>query len=246
MRVGSTILILVALLRIEMIFNPLGVRFEIFNNKATYSRLEDEAAGRPIIFSDSYAIAAKYGFYTGAPAYCESNIFYRTHQWQYRSDDRAFTGLPALIELDSHHRIPAGHIRSISLPNGEIFFYVEDPDFHPTREVTVSTEGLPKQVQGGDMLDLHLRITNPYPYDITVDGNDRALVMLWRAYRKATVYPFDKSFTIPANGTTEVDVRFVVADELAGKRHEVGFAFRKQYHSYWFNGKPSRVEVLEK
>ena len=43
-------LALVALTRIEMIFNPLGIKFQVFDNRETYAQLADTAQGRPIIF----------------------------------------------------------------------------------------------------------------------------------------------------------------------------------------------------
>ena len=57
-------LALVALTRIEMIFNPLGIKFQVFDNRETYAQLADTAQGRPIIFNGSYTAAAKYHFYT--------------------------------------------------------------------------------------------------------------------------------------------------------------------------------------
>ena len=48
-----------------MIFNPLGLRFEVFDNQESYGAITREAAGRPVIFRGSYAVAAKYRFYTG-------------------------------------------------------------------------------------------------------------------------------------------------------------------------------------
>lgn len=244
MRAGAATLILLVLVRIEMIFNPLGIRFEVFNNPATFGRIADVAEGRPVIFRDGYAIAAKYGFYTNQPTYCQANIYYRTHQWQYLNDDRRFTGQSVLIECDPAIADSAGRIRTIALANGDTFSFVEVADFRPTREVTVSVEGLPEQVQVGDTLNLRLRIANPYSYPIEVDGRETSLVMLWRAYRKASEYPFAVAFTLPANGEAEVSVSFVVPEALAGKRYEAGFALHKHYHTYWFNGKPLRVEVV--
>ena len=49
-RVGWVTVALVALVRIEMIFNPLGLRFEVFDNRTSYGRIAQEAAGAPVIF----------------------------------------------------------------------------------------------------------------------------------------------------------------------------------------------------
>ncbi len=80
MRAGTATLVLVTLVRLEMIFNPLGIRFEIFDNPESYEAIAREAAGRPVVFCGNYSQAAKYRFYTGGEAYCQPDIRYRTHR----------------------------------------------------------------------------------------------------------------------------------------------------------------------
>lgn len=63
---GLATILLAGLVRLEMIFNPLGLRFEVFDNPASYGRIAGIAGGRPVIFRHGYAVAAKYAFYTGA------------------------------------------------------------------------------------------------------------------------------------------------------------------------------------
>ena len=62
---GLATILLAGLVRLEMIFNPLGLRFEVFDNPASYGRIAGIAGGRPVIFRHGYAVAAKYAFYTG-------------------------------------------------------------------------------------------------------------------------------------------------------------------------------------
>ena len=96
---GLATVLLVGLVRLEMIFNPLGLRFEVFDNPASYGRIAGIADGRPVVFRHGYAVAAKYAFYTGGEAYCQPNIRYRTHQWQFRDDDTRFAGHEVLVAL---------------------------------------------------------------------------------------------------------------------------------------------------
>lgn len=98
MAAGGATLLLVAAVRVEMIFNPLGLRFEVFDNSESYGAIAAEAQGRPVVFRHGYAVAAKYAFYTGGEAYCQPNIRYRTHQWQFRDDDSRFAGREVLVE----------------------------------------------------------------------------------------------------------------------------------------------------
>ncbi len=187
-------IILVILVRIEMIFNPIGIRFEIFNNKKSFTEIAEKTDNIPVIFNGSYAIASKYIFYTGNRAYCQPQIYYRTHQWQYRNDDMDFTGKPVAIEcnksLISKERTDTitPVLKEITLANGTTFTYFTDNDFHPVRKVEITFPELPEEVNAGETLDIPLEIHNPYPYDITLDGDYSILTMIWRTslYRTDT------------------------------------------------------------
>ena len=111
MRMGWVTLALIALTRLVMIFNPLGIRYEVFDNRTSYGEIAEIADGRPVVFRHGYAVAAKYAFYTGGEAYCQPNIRYRTHQWQFRDDDTRFAGREVLVETpydeaDTTGRVP--------------------------------------------------------------------------------------------------------------------------------------------
>lgn len=183
-----------------MIFNPLGLRFEVFDNPASYGRIAGIADDRPVVFRHGYAVAAKYAFYTGGEAYCQPNIRYRTHQWQFRDDDTRFAGHEVLVETPYDGADTTGRVRSVVLPNGKRFTWFVDPHFHPTRLVDIAFTGLPEQVVPGDTLRLTLRISNPYPYAIGVCG-DRSLVMLWK-HGRFRVEEFDTggAFQYPGRG----------------------------------------------
>ena len=241
---GLATILLAGLVRLEMIFNPLGLRFEVFDNPASYGRIAGIAGGRPVIFRHGYAVAAKYAFYTGEEAYCQPNIRYRTHQWQFRDDDTRFAGHEVLVETPYDGADTTGRVRSVVLPNGKRFTWFVDPHFHPTRLVDITFTWLPEQVAAGDTLRLTLRISNPYPYEIGVCG-DRALVMLWK-HGRFRIEEFDtgEHFEIPAGDTITREVRFVVAGQLSGADFDAGFALRREGYTNWFNGKPLRTEVV--
>ena len=241
---GLATVLLVGLVRLEMIFNPLGLRFEVFDNPASYGRIAGIADDRPVVFRHGYAVAAKYAFYTGGEAYCQPNIRYRTHQWQFRDDDTRFAGHEVLVETPYDGADTTGRVRSVVLPNGKRFTWFVDPHFHPTRLVDIAFTGLPEQVVPGDTLRLTLRISNPYPYAIGVCG-DRSLVMLWK-HGRFRVEEFDtgEHFNIPAGDTITREVRFVVPEQLSGAGFDAGFALRRDGYTNWFNGKPLRTEVV--
>ena len=134
MRAGGVTVGLIVLVRLVMIFNPLGIRFEVFNNPESYAAIAAEADGHPVVFRYGYAVAAKYAFYTGGEAYCQPNIRYRTHQWQFRDDDSQFIGREVLVECpDGTVSDSTRQVRTLTMANGRSFTWFVDPAFHPVR-----------------------------------------------------------------------------------------------------------------
>lgn len=246
MRAGAVTLVLMAVVRVEMLFNPLGLRFEVFDNKPHYGAIAGIADGRPVIFRGGYAVAAKYGFYTGGEAYCQPNIHYRTHQWQFRDDDTRFIGREVLVECPPEGADSALHVQSVTLPTGKRFSWFVDRSFHPVRRVDIAFTGLPERVSPGEELHLALHVTNPYPYEIRVGEGDTRLALLWKHGRfRVDAFPLDDRFTIPAGGTCTRDVTFRVAPQLTGETFDVGFALQRTGYANWFNGKSLPTEVLQ-
>lgn len=245
MRAGGVTVGLVVLVRLVMIFNPLGIRFEVFNNPESYAAIAAEADGRPVVFRYGYAVAAKYAFYTGGEAYCQPNIRYRTHQWQFRDDDSQFIGREVLVECpDGTVSDSTRQVRTLTMANGRSFTWFVDPAFHPVRLVDIAFTGLPGRVAAGETLRLELRIRNPYPYAIRVGAGDTQLVMLWKHGRfRVDEFPTGETFTIPADSELTRGVTFTVLPQLAGETFDVGFALRREGYTNWFNGKSVPTEV---
>ena len=247
MAAGGATLLLVAAVRFEMIFNPLGLRFEVFDNSESYGAIAAEAQGRPVVFRHGYAVAAKYAFYTGGEAYCQPNIRYRTHQWQFRDDDSRFAGREVLVECPPPGIADTtGRVRTVRLANGRSFTWFVDPDFRPVRKVGVTIGGMPRRVAAGDTLRLRLRFSNPYDYAIRVGMEPQGvrLSMLWKHGRfRVEEFPLEDRFTIPAGGEVSHEVIFPVPQRLSGAQFEAGFALCREGYTNWFNGKPVRTEV---
>ena len=245
MRAGGVTVGLIVLVRLVMIFNPLGIRFEVFNNPESYAAIAAEADGRPVVFRYGYAVAAKYAFYTGGEAYCQPNIRYRTHQWQFRDDDSQFIGREVLVECpDGTVSDSTRQVRTLTMANGRSFTWFVDPTFHPVRLVDIAFTGLPGRVAAGETLRLELRIRNPYPYAIRVGADDTQLVMLWKHGRfRVDEFPTGETFTIPADSELTRGVTLTVLPQLAGETFDVGFALRREGYTNWFNGKSVPTEV---
>ena len=245
MRAGGVTVGLIVLVRLVMIFNPLGIRFEVFNNPESYAAIAAKADGRPVVFRYGYAVAAKYAFYTGGEAYCQPNIRYRTHQWQFRDDDSQFIGREVLVECpDGTVSDSTRQVRTLAMASGRSFTWFVGPAFRPVRLVDIAFTGLPGRVAAGETLRLELRIRNPYPYAIRVGAGDTQLVMLWKHGRfRVDEFPTGETFTIPADSELTRGVTFTVLPQLAGETFDVGFALRREGYTNWFNGKSVPTEV---
>ena len=187
-------LALVALTRIEMIFNPLGIKFQVFDNRETYAQLADTAQGRPIIFNGSYTAAAKYHFYTGGESYAQPVVTYRTSHYQLRDDDTRMAGRAVLTEvLDS---TPGA--QEIKLANGKRFHYLVADPFIPVRKIIAEITGLPPTVNQGDSLHLDVTLHNPYPYVYILEKGTSG--------SETANGTFGKQVPVPAAGTSNSTV----------------------------------------
>lgn len=253
MTMGWVTIALMVLVRAELIWNPLGLRFEVFDNRTSYNQIAAIADGRPVIFDSSYAVAAKYAFYNDTDeVFSQPNVDHRTSQWQFMDNDLRFAGSEVLVQVDPSRYIDLeaerGELHGVKLANGKDFWYVVVKEFIPTRNMHIETEdfALPSTVHAGERFDFRLKISNPYPYDIVVDGREFVLEMLW-GWRKQTFshYPLAQGLAVPAGGEVEVDCSFTIPDSLAPQSYNVGFAVRHKDMYTWFCGKPM-VTQLEK
>ena len=238
MRAGTVIIVLLVLFRIEMAFNPLGIKYEIFNNEESYSELSRMAAGRPLIFSSSYSESAKYRYYTGGDAYCEPNIRYRTHQWQFVDYDTEFAGQRVLIE--TNESVATDYIE---LANGNDYYWTECDDFRPVRLIDIKFTGIPSKLECGQKLSIDMTVTNPYSYAVST-GPDTRLIMIWKWGRYDMLeYDTDIELTLQPGESVDRTFVFTVPDELAGRKYSAGFAFKSGVCAYWFNCNPVKTIV---
>ena len=252
MRMGWITVGLLFIVRVFLIFNPIGLRAEVFNNEQTYAQMAKEANGRPLIVNTRYTTGAKYDFYTGGEVFCQASSSHRTSQWDFRNDDDRFVGREVIVEVDPNsysEQERAERVKSVKLANGKMFNYVALPNFRPVRKVEIEAEGfqMPEQMRSGEKIATTLSIYNPYPYDIVVDGKEHTLEISWRwRTRPCTYFTLtDQCFTIAAGERAEVDVEFTLPDseQLPEREYTVGFAVRHRDIPSWYNSERYTTRV---
>ena len=235
---------LVLIVRIVMIFNPTGIKFEVFDNKTSYPEIYDAVGGRPVVFWGSYSGASKYMYYGHGRAFAQPSINYRTSHWEMLDTDSDFIGEKVAIELN-----PNIAPYKITLSNGATFAWKIIDDFRPVRKVTaiVINGDIPEKICHGDTLELTIRLENPYGYDIEVSPEGTSLALVW-GRNKELFHEFDiedASFTVPARGSVNHDIIFTVPENIPeNKDYRVGFVLRYDDLGYWFAGEQHMTDLI--
>lgn len=234
-------LALMALVRIEMAFNPLGIRYQIFDNGASYGAIARAAGGRPVIFDGLYARAAKYALYTGGESFARPSVYSRSSQYELLDTDRAFAGGEALVQVPD--TLPGA--TTLELANGNRFSYIIDTLYRPVREITVTGAEFPATLHPGDTLMLGLTLTNPYPddYPFAPDQTRIGLVLRSRESRFTQVTPMHSDpLLLAARSTANLTARVVVPSVPPGE-YNAGLTLFNSPASTWYNSAVARLTI---
>ncbi|MCW3462140.1 ArnT family glycosyltransferase [Chitinophaga nivalis] len=102
-------LLLVLATRVYMIwdFMPgVEIRPEIHHNKEWTSQVAARAAGRPVVFMNSYQLPSKYMFYTGQLSYSLNSRESRRSQYNFWDTETQLWGKPVMVIFDPGAGIP--------------------------------------------------------------------------------------------------------------------------------------------
>ena len=119
-------------------------------------------------------------------------------------------------------------------------------NFQPVRKVIISSEDfqLPAEVAKGDKFSFTLKLENPYPYDLVVDNRDLSLDIVWTKRKQIThMFALTDSFTLPANGSIDVECDFEIPDSINSQSYNVGFALHNRKMFTWFNSPIGYTEL---
>lgn len=244
MKVGYWLAGLMLAVRLVMIFNPFNIKFEVFNNEASYEAIAEVANGRTVIFSGNYSVAAKYKYYTGNEAYCQPNINYRTSHWMYLDADKRAAGSEIIVEVNENAPNKEG---VIELANGKKFAWVTVTDFRPVREVEIEVlNEIPEAVTHGKTIRFQTEIKNPYDYDITISKNGTPLKIVWGRNKEIfKEYTIDvATFSIPAGSSVSKEFEFVVPNDLDKPEYRMGLIIKNKPLESWFNSDEFKIEIV--
>jgi len=133
LRVSAIItLVLVLVVRVYMIADIEPLKWvkkdEVHKNHEWGRVIKERAAGRPVVFIDSYQEASKYWFYTGDTALSVNTVNYRRNNYNFWPIEKQFCGRPVLWAT-RHRDYQKQFPDSLATPRG-LYPVYDDPCFY--------------------------------------------------------------------------------------------------------------------
>jgi hypothetical protein len=158
--VTSFIVLLIG--RILLVF-PLPIQSEFHEQRSDYfSAIEQAAAGKKVVFVNSYQKASKYQFYTGQPSFSYNNDWYRKTQYDLEEKFSTFNNETVYMVGD----YPSPFFDSIYTPKGEAFLGAVIPNFPVLTQLNAEMEFDWSLLKTDFTAEIEVLIENPYPYAI--------------------------------------------------------------------------------
>jgi hypothetical protein len=171
-------LLLVLVVRVYMVwdFAPgVEIRPEIHHNRTWTAALAEKAAGRPVVFVNSYQAPSKYMFYTGGVSYSLNSAWARRSQYNYWRTEEGMWGKEVLLATGYRELIaPAGR-DSLLRTQGTVYFRPESP-YYSYQLIQFMPAVKEFTLHPGDTLALKLGVMNGYSAPVQTDPANTPLV----------------------------------------------------------------------
>ncbi|MCB0597219.1 MAG: glycosyltransferase family 39 protein [Lewinellaceae bacterium] len=213
-----TVLLLLAA-RLELAFNWTGLKSEFHRRQWVYE-LQQQAAGHPVLFHNTYRDVSKYSFYAGEKAYAFSDIEYRPNQFDLWDWERELHNKTVLLAAQNSWKCTA--CERVELTRKSFKLQLLDSLQVAEKVQCFLPDTLEKEWKAGGKLAIPIRFFNPYPHDIDFQKGTLPLsatgVFLLNGVLES--YPLLRlngpSPILPAGDTTAFEALFSVPDTLAG------------------------------
>lgn len=169
-------LILVFATRVYMVWDFLPgvkIRPEIHNNKPWAEEIKRHAAGRPVVFINSYQWPSKYMFYSGELAYVVNNRYTRRNQYNYWDTEKQLWGKPVMIVFTPDNPLPVTD--SFNTVKGPWNAYSQNA-YYSYSLITLVPAMKYVKVKRGERMPFILQLKNGYNVPVPVDKAHEAVV----------------------------------------------------------------------
>ncbi len=233
-RIGAASVLLFLLGRLTLVVPQLAFRFnKEFHRQAWTQELADRAAGRPLVFQDSYRDASKYAFYTGEPAYTFTDKDYRRNQFDIWNLERRLHNQKVLIAGHKGKGWPCAGCERVDLSGNKSYQLKWAESLQIVQKVEMRVDSFPATLNKEEPALLSGRLINPYDHavDRTQGNMPITLVALWYGAGEdaAAMSParlLAPPGEIPAKDTLALQVQLTPPDTLALGRYSLILGWR--------------------
>lgn len=171
-------LVLVAVVRVYMMWDFLpGVRIrpEIHHNREWTAAVKEQAAGRPVVFLNSYQSPSKYMFYQGEPSYSLNTIHNRRSQYNFWPMEENLWGKEIWLAGRDGNFFPGVE----GVPTSQGTFYGKPvKNYHSyslIQFVPAQREFFRAEGQRGEVVKYRFAVKNGYGKEVPLTGDGPAL-----------------------------------------------------------------------
>lgn len=232
-------------------FLPLHILKSEFHNKKQWVKdIDHLAAGRPVVFTNSYQRPAVYTFYTGKFAYTLDNLSYRKTQYDIWNYEEMVHGKEVLYVPHYFDDYYKAHLTKQILTNGDSIFVTVFKNFQSLQKecVVLNQNQYTFRISGNNIIQLE--IFNPYPYNIEF-RHEELPVIFQLAFIKNGYMEVKKNLDLPANISElkpgeriKVDCSFSIED-LAPGDYKIAICSETGILYDTYNSKFSKAKVSE-
>ena len=162
-RTGLFTFACIALARLAIMLPIPGLKHP-FQQKQWPQALEKIAAGKPVIFQNSYRDASEYAFYTRQPAFTFTDVFYRPSQFDIWDDEQHLHNQQVLV-LIQPGGLPCTGCDTLKLP-GKTRLAIWADRLQVVQKVKISAPEFPRMLSPDQDVRFTMHLYNPYPHVI--------------------------------------------------------------------------------
>ena len=164
-------LVIVAVARVYLVWDFLpgvDIRPEIHNNRSWALALQEKAAGKPVVFLDSYQLPSKYMFYSdNGVSYSVNSRYSRRSQYNYWDTEKQLWGKPVMIAHEGRGDIPVTD--TIHTSKGTWDYYILDP-YYSYSLIQLQPAMKEVKTKSGAHMTFMLRLNNGYGQAVPADS----------------------------------------------------------------------------
>ncbi|TFH26019.1 MAG: hypothetical protein E4H10_08165 [Bacteroidia bacterium] len=226
----------------DLVPDKVSQRFH--NKEEFYMQIQEEARGRPVVFTNSFQKPSLYWFFTKEPAFTHNNYRYRKNQYDLWSMEADLQGQEVLYLPD--RTFPGGDI--LQTVRGPVRFHNTEYFCHFNR-VDINLPEIHWEFESGEQVEIDLELGNPT--ESSINFSDSCTHKPWLVYTifsegerdKTSLAQYSDHLPVLTPGEyIEFPVEFTVP-EVAGD-YQIMFSFGGPYMTAGIHGRPVTLTVL--